>query len=211
MRTSLDNVLILDPPSTSSPSSAGPGSLPSVPYYASWRDLVDDYYRTTPLSSEDSSDLLPPALQESQSSHSVRIQLLQDSQIALDLLFEDAETGNCMSKEFSIPSYPPEGRYLAPPPDYVPFSSEGYINVPPIHFLPACLPHPPRYVAFMLQFYHSSFELSGSVGGPFYDWIPPSSLSCNLGASMPSAGPCPSRTSSPTNTSCTPLEDGEVE
>ncbi|KAG2757826.1 hypothetical protein P692DRAFT_20813865 [Suillus brevipes Sb2] len=55
-------------------------------------------------------------------------------------LFEVAETGNCMSKGFSIPSYPPEG-YLAPPPDYVLFSPEGYINEPPIHLLPASHTH----------------------------------------------------------------------
>jgi hypothetical protein len=220
MRNSLDNVLTLDSPSTTSPSSAGPGDQPSVPHYATWRDLVDDYYRMSPLSPEDSSDLLPPALQESQLSHSVRIQLLQDSQIALDLLFEDAQTDNCMSKGFSVPSYSPEG-YLAPLPDYVPFSPEGYINEPPIHFLPAyhCLPHPPTFTP---QFYHSSFGLScsmtsvGPQGGPYNDWTFPSSLSWNLGAFVPSAGPCLSRTTSPTNKlstsrSCTPTEDGEVE
>lgn len=156
MPTSLDSILTLDPASTStsSPSSTEPHP---VPYYATWGDLVDDYYRMTPLLPEDSSDLLLPALQESRLSHAVRIQLLQDSQIALDLLFEDVETDNCMSKEVSKPPYSPRG-CLAPPPDYVPFSPEGYINEPPIYFLPQdlmpayhCLPHPPSYASVLPQ------------------------------------------------------------
>ncbi|KAG1816779.1 uncharacterized protein BJ212DRAFT_1480635 [Suillus subaureus] len=224
MRASLDNILPLDPASTStsSPSSTEPGDLLSVLYYATWRDLVDDCYRTTPLLPEDSSGSLPPALQESQLSHSVRIQLLQDSQNALDLLFEDAKTDNqCMGRGFSIPPYSPRG-YLAPPPDDVPLSPEGYINEPPIQFLlPAChcLPHPPSYLAFTLQFYHSNFGLSYSTtavephGGLDNDWTPPSSPSCSLDAFVPSAGPYPSRIPSLPNTSfnsrsCAPTEDG---
>ncbi|KAG2039150.1 hypothetical protein BDR03DRAFT_952985 [Suillus americanus] len=224
MRTNLDNIQTLDPASTSafSPSSAEPGDLPSIPDYTTSRDLVDDYYKTTPMSSADS---LPQALQESQLSHSVHLQILQDSQIALDLLLEDAKTDNqCMNKGFSIPPYSPRG-YLAPPPDYVPFSPEGYINEPPIQFLlPAChcLPHPPSYINFTPQFYHSSFGLLYSVtsveplGGFYDDWTPPSSPSCNLDAFVPSTGHYPSRTPSPPNTpfnsrSCAPTEDGEAE
>ncbi|KAG2337810.1 hypothetical protein BDR05DRAFT_952384 [Suillus weaverae] len=177
------------------------------------------------LSPEDSPDSLPPALQQSQLSHSVRLQLLQDSKIALDLLFEGAQIDNCMKKGFSIPPYSPRG-YLAPPSDYVPFSPQGYINEPPFHFLPQdLLPvchRLPHYVAFTPQFYLSSFGLSCSMtsgelqGGLYDDWTPSSSSSCNLGTFMPSAGPYPSRTLSPQNTlfisrSCAPAEDGGVE
>ncbi|KAG1773396.1 hypothetical protein EV702DRAFT_1201085 [Suillus placidus] len=215
MHTSLDNIPASTP--TSSPSSLEPGDLPSVPYYATWNDLVDDYYKMTLLSPEDSSDSLPPALQQSQLSHSVRLQILQDSKITLDLLFEGAEIDSCMSKGSG---------YLAPPSDYVPFSPQGYINEPPFHFLPQdLLPvchRLPHYIAFTPQFYLSSFGFSCSMtsvelqGGLYDDWTPPSSTSCNLGAFMPSAGPYPSRTLSPPNTSfisrsCAPTEDGGVE
>lgn len=141
---------------------------------------------------KNSSDLLPPC---TPLSHSVRIQLLRDSQIALDLVIEDAKTNNqYMSKEFSIPHYSPWG-YLAPPPDYVPFSPEDYINDTPIQLsLPACrcLPHPP----FGLLYSMTSME---SQGGLHDDWTPPSLLSYNLGVFVASAGLYPSRIPSPPN------------
>ncbi|KAG1730999.1 hypothetical protein EDB19DRAFT_1912665 [Suillus lakei] len=135
MAISSDIILTSDTASTStsSPSSAKPGDLPPVPYYTTWDDLVDDYYRMSPLSPEDSSDSLSPELQESQLSRSAHIQLLQDNQIALALVFGDDETDSCMSEKSSIPPYSPEGCINEPP-------IQPPIQLPPIHFLPQGLP-----------------------------------------------------------------------